>query len=270
MKRIKLHLFFLLLIFIQTGFAQHSEDNKAEKYRIKIVKNENGKEKVIDQTFATREAMVDFIRSNELDMPESPPTPPVAPAPPCAPGAPTTVKCLKEVKECRKVVIVENEEGDKAPQAKTKIITENISLAGDREIIERELENTDGEEVKVIIIKRSPKAKQKVIEIETELTDETTEAEGKTAEKAPVTISGLKLYPNPNKGEFNIVFNTRKPTDVKLRLSGLNGKEVYSETLKNFSGHFKKTITRPNLTPGMYILDVEAEGIKESTRVEVQ
>lgn len=251
-----------------------SAQNKAPKqqgYHITIIQNDNGKEKVINRTFATRSEMDAFLGENNIDAP-APPQAPEPPAPPSQPGkvvAPAPPSKIEKHKKVKKVVIVEHEEKEGKCNSHREVITEDI--AGDAGWIEKELE--DAEEVKVIIIKKGPKAGSRVIETEVEVGEDAPEEmviKEVVKEKTPATVTGVKLYPNPNKGEFTISFNVATPADVKLRLSELNGREVYTETLKNYSGRFEKKITQNSLVPGTYILDVETAGQKESTRIEVQ
>lgn len=236
-------------------------------YHLTIIQNNNGKEKVIDRTFNNRQEMDAFLAEKNMDVPEPPqaPEPPVPPTPPGKAVAPAPPSKIEKHKKVKKVVIVEHEEKEGKCNGHREVITEDITE--DADWIENELE--DAEEIKVIIIKKRPKAVTKVIETEVEVSEDAPE-EALIKEKTPATVTGVKLYPNPNNGEFTINFNVAAPADVKLRLTEQNGREVYAETLKNFSGKFEKKITQNNLVRGTYILAIETAGQKESTRIAVQ
>ncbi len=233
-------------------------------YHLTIIQNNNGKEKVIDRTFNNRQEMDAFLAEKNMDVPEPPqaPEPPASPSPPGKVTVPATPTVTEKHKKVKQVVVIEQ---DGKHNGRKKIITEDIT--DDAGWIEKELE--DAEEVKVIIIKKGPKTVNRVIETEVEVGEDAPE-EALIKEKTPATVTGVKLYPNPNNGDFTVQFNVDKPADVKLRITNIEGKEVYSETLKNFSGRFDKKITRDNMPQGTYILDVETEGQKESIRIAVQ
>lgn len=260
----------ILLIAVLTLGLHVSAQNSTKPqngYHLTIIQNDNGKEKVIDRTFNNRQEMETFLAERNIDAPE-PPQAPEPPAPPSPPGkavAPAPPSKIEKHKKVKKVVIVEHEEKEGKCNGHREVITEDIT--GDAGWIEKELE--DAEEVKVIIIKKSPKTVNRVIETEVEVGEDAPE-EALIKEETPATVTGVKLYPNPNNGEFTINFNVATPADVKLRLTELNGREVYAETLKNFSGKFEKKIAQNSLVRGTYILEIETAGQKESTRIEVQ
>lgn len=222
----------LLAVGLPAGAQSNAKTD--ESYHITIVKNDNGKETVIDRTFATSGEMQAFMTANNIDAPE----PPAAPEPPTepdviAPPAPPTPPA--------------------APRVLLPVSARLYSNCG--KPVERKSE-------KVVVIKRDG----------TTEVHKTTETEIKDAESDNNTanVTALKVYPNPAKGEFTVQFNAEKPADVKMRITNLEGKEVYSETLKNFSGRFEKKIARDNMPKGTYILDIETAGQKESTRIAVQ
>ena len=52
----------------------------------------------------------------------------------------------------------------------------------------------------------------------------------------------FSIYPNPNKGDVNIVFDLLNKADYYLEVSNLLGQVVYEEFLPNFSGNLTKKI----------------------------
>lgn len=251
--------------------AQQTDGSNAEKYRIKLVQNENGKEKVIDRTFSSRREMAEFIKANNLDIPVAPVAPPVPPLPPLAPPPPhVDVKGKNCINQCRHLVITDGE--DSTNSGELKIITDNLP-GEDVAEIEKELSDTEAGEVKVIIIKKGgdgdDKKQVKTIIINDESGKVKKSALNNEAEEKP-NIYGLKLFPNPAGAAFSIAFSVDKPCTIKLRISDLNGKVLYSESLENFSGKFEKKISRLEFPAGTYTVDVESPNEKESRRLVVQ
>ena len=70
-------------------------------------------------------------------------------------------------------------------------------------------------------------------------------------------ILDVNLFPNPNKGSFNIILN-EKQTDFNIRVFNILGKEVYTELVDNYIENYVKTIDI-NLTKGTYIVNLETK-----------
>lgn len=74
-------------------------------------------------------------------------------------------------------------------------------------------------------------------------------------EKKELTLDEFNFYPNPNKGEFNLQFKGKgKPTEV--RITNINGKEIYKEELRDFSGSYDKKVDLSGAKKGVYLLQV--------------
>ena len=67
----------------------------------------------------------------------------------------------------------------------------------------------------------------------------------------PTATNGVKVYPNPSNGVFNISID-KFVGNINLQVTDINGKVVY--TTKNDSFNLEKTIDLTNLQSGMYIL----------------
>jgi len=65
----------------------------------------------------------------------------------------------------------------------------------------------------------------------------------------------VNLYPNPNKGSFNIVLNEEK-IEFNIRVFNILGKEVYFESVDSYVKNSIKTIDL-DLTKGTYIVNLE-------------
>src|SRR6266496_3541845 len=73
----------------------------------------------------------------------------------------------------------------------------------------------------------------------------------------------LKLYPNPNKGQFVIELNVAEKVNAnaKIQLIDMTGKTVHTENAEIRNGTLQKTITvSPALTKGIYMVRIIANG----------
>ena len=68
-------------------------------------------------------------------------------------------------------------------------------------------------------------------------------------------LDDFNYYPNPNSGKFTLAFEAaNKPTEI--RITNVNGKEVYKEKLQSFEGSYNKEIDLGGQQPGIYLLQV--------------
>ena len=65
----------------------------------------------------------------------------------------------------------------------------------------------------------------------------------------------LNYYPNPNDGKFTLQFKAdKRPTEIKI--TSLEGKEIYAETLKSFEGTYQNEIDLSSQKRGIYLLQI--------------
>ncbi|MBI5540614.1 MAG: T9SS type A sorting domain-containing protein [Bacteroidia bacterium] len=125
--------------------------------------------------------------------------------------------------------------------------------------------NTENVETDVQVI--NSKGGKKVIIIKARVNiDDLNESDLKKLEKADVVTSTTKnnlkiekldFYPNPNNGKFNLSFNLPDKGNTKITVFDANGKAVYKEVLKDFTGGYNKTIDISSEGKGLYFLNVE-------------
>ncbi|WP_264553064.1 reprolysin-like metallopeptidase [Flavobacterium sp. N2038] len=65
----------------------------------------------------------------------------------------------------------------------------------------------------------------------------------------------FNLYPNPNKGNFNIQFKSDSLSEIKIFVHDILGKIVYSNTY-GATKQFSQNIQLPNVSSGMYLITV--------------
>ncbi|MCX6292231.1 MAG: T9SS type A sorting domain-containing protein [Bacteroidetes bacterium] len=79
----------------------------------------------------------------------------------------------------------------------------------------------------------------------------------KKMNEQPSSASGqVQLYPNPNNGTFSIRYQSASKEDLEVSMYDNQGKEVYSETLKNFNGEYFNQVDLPGKEKGNYILKI--------------
>ena len=72
------------------------------------------------------------------------------------------------------------------------------------------------------------------------------------------TDNWLKLYPNPNTGNFTLEMEISRLAigNIQINITNTLGQSVYAETLNNIKGKYKKQIDLPNPT-GIYNLQIQ-------------
>ncbi len=82
--------------------------------------------------------------------------------------------------------------------------------------------------------------------------------------------ANLKVFSNPTTGAFTVEFNLPDEGDTQITITDINGKEVYSETRKNFSGAYNKVISLTTQPKGTYFVKVSQNGYTSTRAVVIQ
>ncbi|WP_264566846.1 reprolysin-like metallopeptidase [Flavobacterium sp. N3904] len=77
-------------------------------------------------------------------------------------------------------------------------------------------------------------------------------------------VDKYNLYPNPNKGNFNIQFTSTSTNDIKLSVYDLLGRQIFYKNYKNES-NFNKNIDLNKIQTGIYILEL-TDGDKKTVK----
>lgn len=97
------------------------------------------------------------------------------------------------------------------------------------------------------------------------------ERKGKDEESAPVApvpdldlersleLKTFEAYPNPSSGQFQLKFESAA-APLTIRLTNLQGKQIYREYIRDFNGLYNESMDLNNLSSGIYILSIEQEG----------
>ena len=75
-----------------------------------------------------------------------------------------------------------------------------------------------------------------------------------------LAVNELSFYPNPSNGDFNLSFEAAETGDVAIRVINADGRRVYTEKLKNFSGRYDKKIDLTDEASGVYFLNISQNG----------
>ena len=79
-----------------------------------------------------------------------------------------------------------------------------------------------------------------------------------------INFEDLKVFPNPNKGEFIVKLNSTSSCDIKVEVHDLRGRTIYKSTYKN-TGDLNEKIQLNDVQSGVYILNV-SDGLRKTTR----
>lgn len=283
-------------IFLLSATAGPGNQTQNDNYHVKIVSTVNGKTQVQEKDFATEAEMNAFMKEQQLELPAIP-EPPVPPTPPQVnlPDVPAPPK--PDLKGAKKVVIVTSDKKDKGREVVT------INIEGDEDELAET--NTDSNKLTKVVIVNKQVSKHKTSEDvnvavnttgnetgeakpggekdepQKDVTIATTTPENTNAPQATATtlpgikgakeenIHNLTFFPNPSNGRFYVSFTVSKPADVELRITDLNGKEVYSDKRTNFSGQYEKNFYEGKLATGSYIMNVISNGEQQSLKMTI-
>jgi hypothetical protein len=70
------------------------------------------------------------------------------------------------------------------------------------------------------------------------------------------SIKNFDLYPNPNKGNFTINYQSKANNTVNVTINDLSGRLVYSNNFKN-NGLLSENIQLKNISAGVYLVNVQ-------------
>lgn len=72
-----------------------------------------------------------------------------------------------------------------------------------------------------------------------------------------LAIDKLHFYPNPNNGKFHLNFNLSTKGTTDIDIFNMEGKSVYNESLKDFSGSYDKEMDISAHPKGVYFVKVK-------------
>ena len=257
----------LLSFFSMALFAQEKAAKNTTS--MKIVVDDNGKQQIIEKTFSDDELAQNEIKkfSDSLDV------------------------TMKQSNGKRKIVtinvnknkdqFVTEEDGEKS---KRIIIRRNNGRMGPEENDVMILRN-DGKRTKLMDRMGRPGMSPQEDEIHVELGPQDLMPDrnmrfraGKMRiskelreQRQSKTIKGLFANPNnPFNGKLNVRFNALQKGDVFISVTDVNGKEIVSESVKNFEGKYLGQVDLKKANSGIYFVRVVQNGDGMVIRVEVK
>ena len=72
-------------------------------------------------------------------------------------------------------------------------------------------------------------------------------------------IGYLNIYPNPTNGILNIYFSILNSQDIRLNLVNTIGEIVFTESLSNYLGEYKRQINLKEYSKGVYLLELDTD-----------
>ena len=71
-----------------------------------------------------------------------------------------------------------------------------------------------------------------------------------------MTITKVKVYPNPGNGKLSVSFNSNTRADVNVSITDAKGAEVFNKTIDGFSGEYAEQIDISGKGKGVYYLKI--------------
>lgn len=81
-----------------------------------------------------------------------------------------------------------------------------------------------------------------------------------------INLSDFMIYPNPNKGTFNVVIKNSNFEDVKISIHDIRGRRIF-DNIYEASPSFHKTVSLDNAQSGVYLVTVENGTSKVTRRI---
>ena len=79
-------------------------------------------------------------------------------------------------------------------------------------------------------------------------------------------MTNFALYPNPNKGSFNIQFNSSSTNDVEINVFDIRGRNIFQKVYSN-TGSFFQNVTLNSIQTGIYLVSVRDGNQKEVKKI---
>ena len=87
---------------------------------------------------------------------------------------------------------------------------------------------------------------------------------GKVEKKEALALENLSFYPNSS-GKLKIRFETLVEDELSIKVSNLDGKDVFNRYFESFSGGYSETIDLSGQKEGIYLLEI-IQGKKKVTK----
>lgn len=82
-------------------------------------------------------------------------------------------------------------------------------------------------------------------------------------------ITDIVLFPNPNKGNFNLKFTSDSTSTIKVLVHDLSGRKIFEKEY-GIQQNFNENIQLKNAQPGLYLLTIIVGDRKESKKIVIE
>lgn len=86
-------------------------------------------------------------------------------------------------------------------------------------------------------------------------------------ESNSLDVAELSFTPNPNNGQFKIMFDLPETGDTKIQVFDQNGRSVFDQNLRDFSGIYSNQIDISSEAAGIYFVSITQNGKGKVARV---
>lgn len=83
-------------------------------------------------------------------------------------------------------------------------------------------------------------------------------------------FESFEMYPNPANSMLNLKFNALNAQDFEISIINLQGQEVYSDQVNNFSGYYNNSVNISEYSKGVYFVNFKTENAVENRRLLIQ
>lgn len=80
----------------------------------------------------------------------------------------------------------------------------------------------------------------------------------------------FKIFPNPNKGSFEIEFNIEGAESVDLKIYNISGQVVYTDTVHKAGNKFKKQLNLNNMAKGIYEISIASKTTTLTKKIAIE
>lgn len=137
-------------------------------------------------------------------------------------------------------------------------------------IQEMEIENEEGEKVKVRVMMMEPDQTENKMLEEVLQKGDAGQASNKQAGMSTLNIQELSFSPNPNRGQFSLSFDVPQAGNTSVRILDTAGKVVFEENLQNFEGRYNQRIDISDKYKGLYFVQIIQDNKIMTKKIVVQ
>ena len=83
------------------------------------------------------------------------------------------------------------------------------------------------------------------------------------------SINNLSIYPNPNKGNFNIQFTSNSNNEINVGVHDMRGRQIFAKKYSN-NGLFNETLQLNNVQSGIYLVTIQDGSSKVSKKIVIE